>query len=428
MSESNDSLLIAVMGATGAGKSTFINLASGSQLKVGYGLESCTSDVEVSTSLVLNGRLVTLIDTPGFDDTVKSEAEILRLIADFLAATYEGGRKLNGVIFIHRISDYRMSGVARKNFRLFRKLCGDDALKNVVIATNMWGDVTEEVGAAREKELAESELFFKPALEKGSKMLRHDNTADSAKRIIQEFVGTVPEVLSIQREVVDEKKTVAETTAGMDLQAELEKQLSRHKEELEGIKREMAGLMEEKDMAHHEEIKELTDALNEVRSQLAKFEQEQQVLLQAREADKEAADERARRLAREMEEREATLEALRQQARMQEAKINGLHESLADVEQRARDYELQKKAMDEQLQAQQTAHQAELERVRMELEARRRNERRLERPTPVPPKSPWDLLREATLGPEPLPPRRGGFFADIAFIVDKLLVSRPSRS
>lgn len=36
---------------------------------------------------MMDGKIVTLIDTPGFDDAVKTEAEILRLIADFLAKT-----------------------------------------------------------------------------------------------------------------------------------------------------------------------------------------------------------------------------------------------------------------------------------------------------------------------------------------------------
>ena len=65
----------------------FINLVYGSHFRVGYGLESCTSEVQVAPPFLLDGKTVTLVDTPGFDDTVKTEAEILRLIADFLSAT-----------------------------------------------------------------------------------------------------------------------------------------------------------------------------------------------------------------------------------------------------------------------------------------------------------------------------------------------------
>ena len=50
-------------------------------------LESCTSEVEVAEEFTLDGRAVTLIDTPGFDHTSKSDTEILKMIAYFLAAT-----------------------------------------------------------------------------------------------------------------------------------------------------------------------------------------------------------------------------------------------------------------------------------------------------------------------------------------------------
>ena len=50
------------------------------------GLESCTADVRVAEEFALDGRTVTLIDTPGFDDTTKSDTDILKLIAFFLAA------------------------------------------------------------------------------------------------------------------------------------------------------------------------------------------------------------------------------------------------------------------------------------------------------------------------------------------------------
>ncbi|KAI0766712.1 hypothetical protein BC629DRAFT_1737431 [Irpex lacteus] len=84
----NEDTLILVMGMTGAGKTTFINKASGSNLVVGGGLESCTSEVQAADSFLLDGRVVTLIDSPGFDDTHRSEAEILREVTGFLAKTY----------------------------------------------------------------------------------------------------------------------------------------------------------------------------------------------------------------------------------------------------------------------------------------------------------------------------------------------------
>ena len=51
------------------------------------GLGSCTSEVQIADDFVLGGRTVTLIDTPGFNDTTKSDTDVFKLIAYFLAAT-----------------------------------------------------------------------------------------------------------------------------------------------------------------------------------------------------------------------------------------------------------------------------------------------------------------------------------------------------
>jgi hypothetical protein len=65
----------------------FINLVSGSELEVGHRLRSCTSEIQLSKPFLLEGRYVTLVDTPGFDDTTKSDTDILKMIGGFLAAS-----------------------------------------------------------------------------------------------------------------------------------------------------------------------------------------------------------------------------------------------------------------------------------------------------------------------------------------------------
>ena len=53
-------------------------------MTVGNGLMSCTDRVEVASSFDLDNKKVTLIDTPGFDDTNMSDTDILNMIAMFL--------------------------------------------------------------------------------------------------------------------------------------------------------------------------------------------------------------------------------------------------------------------------------------------------------------------------------------------------------
>jgi hypothetical protein len=63
-------------------------MMSGSRLQIGKHLESCTSDVQISDPFELDGQIINLIDTPGFDDTTLSEHSILNLIAAFLFKSY----------------------------------------------------------------------------------------------------------------------------------------------------------------------------------------------------------------------------------------------------------------------------------------------------------------------------------------------------
>jgi len=72
------------MGATGTGKSQFINCASGSNFVVGHALESCTAKVEQTNPFELDDRRIVLVDTPGFDDTQRKEVDILNAIVTFL--------------------------------------------------------------------------------------------------------------------------------------------------------------------------------------------------------------------------------------------------------------------------------------------------------------------------------------------------------
>ncbi|KAJ3559130.1 hypothetical protein NM688_g525 [Phlebia brevispora] len=297
-----DEIIIAVMGATGSGKSTFINLVSGSRLAVGQGLKSCTYKVETGQTFDLFDRSVTLVDTPGFDDTTVSDTDILKMIAVYLSTTYENGHKLSGVIYMHRISDFRVGGIAKRNFNMFRKLCGDDSLKNVVIVTNMWSEVSPERGAAREHELCTDEILFKPVIDKGAEMLRHDNTLQSAQAILWHLVNKRPRALRIQRELVDEGKDITQTAAGEELDRELVEMAKKHAQQLEEIQQEMAEALAAKDM---ETKKELEEVRQDLLKSMEKIENDRDRISREYEEQKSKADAK-------MREVEAALAAERQ--------------------------------------------------------------------------------------------------------------------
>jgi hypothetical protein len=50
----------------------------------GHGLRSCTDGISTSKPISRNGRRYVFVDTPGFDDTYKSDTEILSMIAEYM--------------------------------------------------------------------------------------------------------------------------------------------------------------------------------------------------------------------------------------------------------------------------------------------------------------------------------------------------------
>ena len=77
----------------------------------------------------------------------------------------------------------------------------------------MWGKVGKGEGEYRETELRNKDGFFKDALEKGAKMVRHEHPDDvnSANEILRLIIGNNPSPLLIQQELVDQEKPLAET-------------------------------------------------------------------------------------------------------------------------------------------------------------------------------------------------------------------------
>ncbi|KJA22643.1 hypothetical protein HYPSUDRAFT_40711 [Hypholoma sublateritium FD-334 SS-4] len=242
-------VFVALMGPTGTGKSTFINLLTNNDnIRVGHDLDSQTTDVGTSVWLdKTTGLSVTLIDTPGFDDSRSdiTDTDILQRIATYLQEN--GGRMLNGIIYLHRISDPRVGGAAKKNLRVFRELCGDEMLGNVRLVTTNWSSVGEKEGNSREAELANR--IFKPLIDAGAKMLRHDKGLVSAQSIMSTLIQQIPGTLKIQTEL-NSGRALGDTSAGAVIIEEIKALQKKHAGEMEDLMKEMqeAAMDNDKDL------------------------------------------------------------------------------------------------------------------------------------------------------------------------------------
>ncbi|THU87671.1 hypothetical protein K435DRAFT_762475 [Dendrothele bispora CBS 962.96] len=256
-------IVIPVMGATGVGKSTFINYLFGDgkeHVQVGHHLTSCTTNVtpavfalpssnRSSRNPELQSSRVIVLDTPGFDDTLESDAEILRRIANWLATSYRKKMVLAGVIYLHDISQDRFTGTAKRNLSMFNHLCGEASLEKVILVSSKWERFSDfQVSAAREREL--KYRYWKFMIGKGSQVARFrlrplegeilkTTGTESAWDIIylirehqlkQKGKALRDFGIQIQKELVDSKKFIPQTEAGKELNYSLKEIIDMQKQ------------------------------------------------------------------------------------------------------------------------------------------------------------------------------------------------------
>ena len=129
-----------------------------------------------------------------------------------------------------------MLGTTRKNLLMFHKLCGEDALQDVVLVTTKWGEIRKEVGEQREKRLKET--HWKTMIDHGSQIRRYNCSYDSAWEIVnlirKKEKTDLP--IQVQKELVDLQKRLPQTEAGDALRNSLKTLLAEQKETLQRLK------------------------------------------------------------------------------------------------------------------------------------------------------------------------------------------------
>ena len=129
--------------------------------------------------------------------------------------------RITGIIYLHSISRDRISGTAHKNLEMFRKLCSDEALRNVVIGTTKWDKVKLEKGQQREQELKDTD--WKEMLQRGSVIMRVDADPSSVWEIINRILkNNRVELVRIREELLELQRLIPETEAGRILLYTLE--------------------------------------------------------------------------------------------------------------------------------------------------------------------------------------------------------------
>jgi myosin heavy subunit len=137
---------------------------------------------------------------------------------------------------------------------MFRTLCGDDCLPNVLLVTSMWDTLLclpngRALGEQREAELIEVPEFWGAMTRKGAKLQRHDGTKERVLEIVRSMMGMGKITTAIQEQLA-EGVTLGETDAGQvvnmmnaekvkQLRADAQEHINEQKKINEGLQKEM---------------------------------------------------------------------------------------------------------------------------------------------------------------------------------------------
>lgn len=221
--------------------------------------------------------MIWFVDTPGFDDTQRSNTEILEEIATYFAKLYQKGVRFSGVLYLQRITDPRMSGTAIKNLELFKLICGTEVYPIVRLITTRWDEVksTVEHDACidRMRQLSDDPKYFQPLIHGGAQLLRHEMSAASGKAIIDSLLLDEQKLgLNIQKEMSEKTMTLGRTSAGSYLNREYAALAQRCEAELKEIHDSLTEAIKERD---EEAMAMLRSEQEQYQSRRAKLEQDQ---------------------------------------------------------------------------------------------------------------------------------------------------------
>ena len=130
-------------------------------------------------------------------------------------------------MYLHRITDNRITETLHRSFHVFCEICGENAIKNIALVTTIWDEVPIEIGERHEKEI--EERLWGTMREEGAIYERFDNNPASAWNIISKLTNDHRKLtLALQEEMIAERKSLSQTRAAQALYAPLSSIVASH--------------------------------------------------------------------------------------------------------------------------------------------------------------------------------------------------------
>ncbi|RPB24585.1 hypothetical protein L211DRAFT_807872 [Terfezia boudieri ATCC MYA-4762] len=266
---SADDIFIVVMGLTGSGKSTFVSMATNTTPPPQIAqLESCTLGMTVASFHHKCGKTVHLIDTPGFNDTHRTDGDILHELAYWLLKCYTHDIRISGVVYLHNIIDNRIQGSSLRALSIFKGLVGGENYHGVVLVTTMWDklDDNDYDGAKeRQKELV-TQLKFWGDMKQGRSQFKALTAGRTSVEEIVNYIAAEDKrlTLRIQRQMSEpENCHIHETDAGKVLYKKLHEEKRNMEQKLDDLKKQLAAAMKNHNTLNARELRKQLQEISE---------------------------------------------------------------------------------------------------------------------------------------------------------------------
>lgn len=209
-----------------------------------------------------------MIDTPGFNDTSRSDIDKLKSIMSYLSASFANGVRINGIIFLHRISDNRLGGTGLRNLRMFKKLSGAGAWANTAIGTTMWTTCQYTENLTREAELAHDVELFGDLISHGARLFRVSGGSQHERKLsglrivthlLYEMRSNLSVELDIQRELVLDVLALDATKAGQEVLGDVAVSRSQMMRQLQSLQEDMAEALRARDAESRRQLREMEE-------------------------------------------------------------------------------------------------------------------------------------------------------------------------
>lgn len=177
------------------------------------------------------GTQYVLVDTPGFDDSQRDDEEVYRELARWMEKSFRKGQLLNGLLYLQAVNVPRQRGSQIRNLLMFKKLCGSNNFKNIILGLSFCDMEAEATIRSHQQELTNTWGWWGEMVSKGSRIERVPYQRDDCIRLLSQFAPQRKVTLRVQEEIVKQGRSVDDTEAAKTIA---------HKQELTKIRAEEA--------------------------------------------------------------------------------------------------------------------------------------------------------------------------------------------